>query len=90
MEGGRLWVYVRDDRPAEALQRIAELYAIETTIRGPDGRRTAERAPIQIAAAGHGDEGLARDPAHSHPAPRRSGRCDPLCLDPLERTLQLP
>ena len=53
---------------AEALRRIAELYAIETAIRGQTPSRAAERTPIQVAAAGHGDEGLARDA--SSPASR--------------------
>jgi transposase len=37
----------------------------------PDRRRTTERAPSQIAAAGRGHEALAGSPACPHPTPRQ-------------------
>ena len=70
---------------AEALRRIAELYAIETTIRG---QPADQRQPCahQVAAAGQRHEALARDGAQPHPAAQRPGRRDPLCAHPLERS----
>lgn len=53
---------------AEALSRIGELYAIETSIRG----QSADTR--QIVAAGRDDEGLVRDEAQ--PIPPRSGLAD--------------
>jgi hypothetical protein len=51
---------------AEALRRIAELYAIEASIRGrtAEERRGVRNSPI--TAAGRADETLAQDAAWSH------------------------
>jgi hypothetical protein len=53
---------------AEALRRIAELYAIETTIRD-QAAVMRQSAPSQSVAAGRSDEALAASPAcaRSHP-----------------------
>ena len=75
---------------AEALRRIAELYAIESDHPGPDGRGTAGRAAHPSRAAGRGDEDLARDAAQPRPTARRPRRCDPLCADPLGRAVPVP
>jgi len=54
------------------------------------GQTAAARQSVrqfQIAAAGRGDEGLAQDAAHPHPAPAAVWpNAIPLFLDPLERT----
>ena len=73
---------------AEALQRIAAL--CNRTIWGRDRRYTARRAANPLAAAGRGDEGLARDGIQPHPAAQWPGRRNPVCADPLERSWSVP
>ncbi len=59
---------------AEALRRIAELYAIETAIRGQTAADAAERAASQLSAAGQGHEGLAEQQLRQ--IPPRGGLAD--------------
>ena len=75
---------------AEALRRIAELYAIEAAIRGQtaDARQSVRQSrslPL-VAAMKTWLEAAARP----HPAPRRPRRSDPLRPHPLGRSLPLP
>ena len=75
---------------AETLRRIAELYAIEATIRGQAAPTLDRRRDRPDPPFSRSDEELAGDTARPHSAARRPCRGDPLCTDRMGCHVYLP
>ena len=75
---------------AEALRRIAELYAIEADDPRPEADDRQRVRGAQVAPARRCDEALAGGPAPAGPAARRPGRGHPLCTRALAGAVPVP